>query len=277
MPRAQAPGGFHRRGYVDAHRAPQEQPLAPEQAVDGVEGPLVVNAHGVIHGRPLQVGRHAAVADALGDRAALADQLAGGCPAVQGAAVRVRQHTAHLGILLLEIKGHAGIGTTGTGGRHPGIHLASGLDPDLRAGAVEVGAAVGKVVELVGPHGARGFGRDAARQAHVVVGVAVGHRRHRAHLRPQASQQADLLGRLGVGNHDQRPVAPGIAKVGEADAGVAGGALHHGTAGLQQPLLFRLHQDPQGGTVLHGTAGIHEFRLAEHLAAGGVAEGIEPY
>ena len=148
--------------------------------------------------------------------------------------------------------------------------------PDLGAGAVEVGAAVGQVVELIGPHGARGFLSDAAGEAHVVVGVAVGHRRHGAHVSPEAAQQADLLGRLGFGDHDQGPVTAGIAQVGETDAGVASGALHHRAAGLEQALLFRFLKDSQGSAVFHRATGIHEFGLAENLAAGGLTEGMEP-
>ena len=155
----------------------------------------------------------------------------------------IGKDAAHRRVLLLEVESHAGVGAAGAGSRHPGIHPTAALLPDLRPGGVVVGAAVGQVVELVGPDGAGGLRGDAARKPHVVVGVAVGHRRHRAHLGAQAAQQADLLRRLGVGNHDQGPVTAGIADVGEADAGVAGRALHHRAAGPQQPLLLRLQQN----------------------------------
>ena len=188
----------------------------------------------------------------------------------------VGQHALHLGVLLLEIERHPRIGAAGARGRHPGIHLAGGLPPDLRAGAVEVGPAVGQVVELVGPHGPGDFGGDAARQPHVVVGVAVGNGGHRAHLSPEAAQQANLLRRLGIGNHDQGLVAPGIAEVSQANACVAGSALHHGAAGLQQALLLRFQKNSQGRPVLDRAPGVHEFRLAEDFATRELTKAMQP-
>ena len=276
MARTKPPGRFHRRGHIDAHRAAQKQALLPQQLIDRLERGLVVDAHGIIDGSTLQVGGNAAVANPLGDRTSLTDQLTPASPGVQGAAVGVGQHAAHGGFLLLQIQGNPGIGAAGASGRHPGIHRPSGLLPDLRTGGVEMGAAVGQVVELVGPHGPRRFGGDTARKPHVVVGVAVRHRRHRAHLGAEAAQQADLLGRLGVGDHDQGPVAAGVAEVGEANTGVASGAFHHRASRLQQPLLLRLQQDAQGRPVLDRPPRIHELGLAEDLAARLLAQGIEP-
>ena len=273
MARTEAAGRLHRRGHIDPHRAPQEQSLLPKQPVDGVEGILVADANGIIDRGSFQVGGHAAVADPLGDRAALGVEFAAAGPAVQGAAVGIGQHAAHPRVPLLEVQGHSGIGAAGAGGRHPGIHLPAALLPDLRTGARVMGAAVGEVVELVGPNGTGNLGGDAAGEPHVVVRVGVRHGRHGAHLRPEAAQQADLLGRLGVGDHDQAAVTAGIAEMGQADAGVAGGALHHSAAGPQLPASLRLLQDAEGGAVFHRTAGIHEFGLAEDVAAGELTEG----
>ena len=66
-------------------------------------GGLVVDAHGVINGSALQVGGDAAVANPLGDRTALTAELPAGGPGVQGTAMGIGQHTAHLGVLLLQV------------------------------------------------------------------------------------------------------------------------------------------------------------------------------
>ncbi len=99
--RTEAPGRLHRGRHVDTHRTTQEQALLPEQLVDGVQGRLVVDPHGVIDGSAFQVGRNPAVANALGDRAALSAEDAGLDPAVEGAAAGIGQHAAHGGVLLL--------------------------------------------------------------------------------------------------------------------------------------------------------------------------------
>ena len=97
--------------------------------------------------------------------------------------------------------------------------------------------AVGDVVELVGPDRARRLARverlgEARGVLHVVVGVAVGHRRHLDELGAEQAQRVLLLLRLGVGDDDDGAEAERVAEHGEADAGVAGGALDDGAAGL---------------------------------------------
>ena len=46
------------------------------------------------------------------------------------------------------------------------------------------------------------FGGDPAGKPHVVVGVAVGHGRHRSHLGPQGAQQINFFLGLSIGNDD---------------------------------------------------------------------------
>lgn len=50
--------------------------------------------------------------------------------------------------------------------------------------------------------------------------------------------------------------------MGEADAGVAGGAFDYGAAGLEQAFLLGVFDDVEGGAVLDGAAGVLEFGFA---------------
>ena len=138
-----APGRLNRCGDIDADGAAEEQTLLPEQVVDRLQGVLIVDPNRVIHRSPLQVRRHATVTNALGNRVALAAEFATGGPAVEGAAMGIGQDTAQLRLLLLQVERNAGIGPTCAGGRHPSIHLAAGLLPDLRTRGLVVVAAVG--------------------------------------------------------------------------------------------------------------------------------------
>src|SRR5258708_24205822 len=62
----------------------------------------------------------------------------------------------------------------------------------------------------------------------------------------------------------------------ETDAGVARSSLDHRAARVQNTALFRVEHDPFCRTILHRTARIHEFGLAEDLAAGFVAQRAQP-
>ena len=96
-------------------------------------------------------------------------------------------------------------------------------------------------------------------------------------LRSSAPSDFDdliLLGGLVVRHDDDAPVAAGIADVREADACVARGSLHDRTAGLERSASLRIEHDPFGGTVLDRPPGIHEFGLAEDLAACLLARGL---
>ena len=61
----------------------------------------------------------------------------------------------------------------------------------------------------------------------------------------------------------------------EADARVAGGALHDGAAWLQRAASFRVLNDVEGRTVLDGASGIQELSLAQNLAARIAAQTVE--
>ncbi len=105
------------------------------------------------------------------------------------------------------------------------IDLAAGLFPDFRTGAFDVGAAVGGVVELVGPDGAvRQLGIELlgqpAAELHVVVGVLVRLGRNLDELGAVEAQRIFLFLALGVGDDDDALVAQGVGDQRQADAGI---------------------------------------------------------
>jgi hypothetical protein len=109
---------------------------------------------------------------------------------------------------------------------------------------------------------------QAARHFHVVVRVLVGHGRHLDQFGAEQAQRVLLFLALRVGDDDDGAVAQRLGDHGQADAGIAGGALDDDAAGPEQALLLGVADDEQPGAVLHRLAGIHELGLAEDLAAG---------
>jgi hypothetical protein len=102
----------------------------------------------------------------------------------------------------------------------------------------------------------------------IVVGVAVGQRRHLDQLGAAEPQHVLLFLALGVGDDDQRAVAARRRDHGQPDTGVARGALDHETAGLEVAALFGLQNHLPAGAILHRAAGVHELGLAEKGATG---------
>ena len=143
-----------------------------------------------------------------------------------------------------------------------------------------MGLAVGHVVELVGPDRAvrlllGNLVGEAPGILHVVVGVAIGDRRHLDQLRAAEPQHVLLFLALGLGNHDHRAVAEGVADQRKPDAGVAGGAFDDGPAGFQHAPPLGIAHDVERGAVLDRAAGVQELALAEDLAAGRLGRAVE--
>ena len=135
--------------------------------------------------------------------------------------------------------------------------------------------AVGQVVELVGPHRA-GLLRHPARDVHVVAGIAIRLGRHQAQIGADHAQEVDLLLALRLRHHDDAAIAARVADQREADAGVAGGALDDGAAGLQHAALLGVGDDVEAGAILHRAARVHELGLAQDVAAGGLRGAAQP-
>ena len=105
--------------------------------------------------------------------------------------------------------------------------------------------AVVAVVPLVGEQHAVLFGLaqfvgQPAADVLVIVGIAVGHRRHLDQLRAAQPQHVLLFLALGIGDDDQRAIAARIGDERKPDAGVARRALDHEPAGLELAALLGL-------------------------------------
>ena len=126
-----------------------------------------------------------------------------------------------------------------------------------------MGLGVGGVVELVGNEGAGNGGRQ-------LFSLADGAQhplraRGQDQLSAVAGHQLLPLYAHGVGHDDDGPVAPGGGHSRQSDAGVAGGGLDDGCAGLQQAPLLRVVQHGPGHPVLGGAAGVEAFQLDQEL------------
>jgi len=144
---------------------------------------------------------------------------------------------------------------------------------------------IGQIVELIGPDGAKLLGQPA-RNMHVIAGVFIGLRRHEPQIGADHAQEIDLLAALRLRHDDDRAITQRIAHQGQPDAGVAGGALDDGAAGLENAAPLGVGDDGEAGAVLHRAARVHELGLGENGAAGcrrgaaqmdqrGVADGAE--
>ena len=78
--------------------------------------------------------------------------------------------------------------------------------PNLDAGRRFVNFAISRVVELIGPDRARRLFGDPPRDVIIVLIVRERNALHDAHIGAEDAQQRDLLGRLIVGDHDDRAI-----------------------------------------------------------------------
>jgi hypothetical protein len=241
----------------------------PREVEDLFQRLLVADLDGVVDLHALQVVRHTGLADALRDGAALAHRyLTGLAPGIERAAQWIGQHDARRRVMGLEREGHAGQGAAGAAGAGEGVHPPIGLDDDLGASGAAVPLAVVQVVELVGPEPTLRFGH-AARDMDVIAGVLIGLGGDEPEIGADHAQKVDLFLTLRFRHHDDAAIAARIAHQGQADAGIAGRALDQRAAGLQVTARFGAEDDGLGSAILHRAAGVHEFRLAQDVAAGG--------
>ena len=233
---------------------------------------VVRNAVGEIDRRGLEIGGDARLADALGDRGALALENAAGVIGVERRAIGVGQRDLDPFVALFQRHGDAGERAAGADRADEAVDAPLGLLPDLRAGGFVMAAAVGDVVELVGPDRAARFRfrkhfSESPRIPDVVVRVGVGRRGHFDQLGPDHPQHVFLFLRLGVGDDDHAAESERRGDHADADAGVAGRAFDDDPSGLQHPARHRVAHDREGGAVLDRAAGVHELGLAEDRAA----------
>ena len=150
-----------------------------------------------------------------------------------------------------------------------------GLILNFRTGAVVMSQPVGDDLELVCPEPAMLL-RQALGHAVVIARIPVRFFRHGDDLCAERAQQADFLRRLRFRNDNDGTITPGMTDDGEADAGVAGGALDNGVAGLEHTPVFGVGDDAERGAILYRAARIHEFSLAQNFAAGQFGEAAQP-
>ncbi len=165
----------------------------------------------------------------------------------------------------------AGQGAGGADADHDRIELVAGLLPDLGAGGGFVGARVGRVVELVGEPGAGDLARQARGIVLVVLGMALADvRAGQVDLGAQGFQVQDFFGRHLVGHDQHHAVALDARHQRQAQAGIAGGGLDHGAAGLQAAVVLGLLDHGAADAVLDRAAGVLRFQFQKQLARTGV-------
>ena len=213
--------------HIDAAGAADEQPFFAQQPIDTGDCFSVFNVHRSVNRRTLHIGGYAANADAFSDRtvtrglqSTVADELK------QSAARRVGEYGAHAGILRLEIFRHTSNGAAGTAGGDEGVDASFRLLPDFRARGLNMGTAIGRVVELIGPDCVRQFGRHAPRHFLIVIRIAVGHGLDAMHFSTERFDQCIFFRRLIVRHDNDTAVAASVADMCQTDAGVAGGTLN---------------------------------------------------
>ena len=110
----------------------------------------------------------------------------------------------------------------------PALHLL----PQFLRRALDMGFAVGGVVELVSPDRAFGFFGETAAGVNEMVGVGIFRRGYGDQLRAQSAQRVHLLLRLVVRHDDDRAIAERIGDKRDADPGIARGAFNHSSTRL---------------------------------------------
>ena len=150
---------------------------------------------------------------------------------------------------------------------HHGIYLAVHLLQDLRTGAGDVRGRVVGVAELVDEVGAGRLAGDPLGHVLVVLGVALGHvGAGQHHLGAHRLEVEDLLPAHLVRHHQDQPVALLLRDQGQAQAGVAGGALDQDVARADAPVLLGALDHRQADAVLDRAAGVGALELQEQLA-----------
>ena len=133
---------------------------------------------------------------------------------------------AYLHTLGLQGHAHARHCATRPHGTDKAVNLAASLLPNLGTRGFDMGGAVGQIVELVGPNRPVGFGArqrlgQAARIAHVIVGVFIGHSRNLHQFRARQTDHVFLFLGLGFGNDDDGAKAHACPHQSQANPRIA--------------------------------------------------------
>ncbi len=257
-------------GGVELRRDPQrprnrqpagpahQQALLPGQPAGHQERLLVADRLDPVHHRLVVGLRPEVLADAL-------DQVRPAGAAGVNRALRVGADDLHRRVALLEVAPGATDGAAGADAGDEVRDPAVGLPPDLRPGRLVVRPGVVLVAVLVRAPAARDLRRQPL--GHRVVGVRAVRRYGGGadhHVRAVRPQDGDLLGAHLVRHDEHAPVALAGSDDRQADAGVAAGRLHHGTARAQLAAGLRRFHHGQRDPVLHGATGIEVLHLGHH-------------
>src|SRR5690606_28781072 len=177
---------------------------------------LVRDLERIVDAGAFEVAGHAALADAFGNRASGRLQLAVFDPAVDRGADWIRCSDHDAWITLLQKLADPGERSARAHSAGEAVHAAPGLRPDLGSRARDVALAVRTVVPLIRvQHAVRLGPRELlggpGGDVHVVVRVAVRHRRNLAQLGAAESKRVLFLLRLRIRHQDERAIAARIA------------------------------------------------------------------
>ena len=91
---------------------------------------------------------------------------------------------------------------------------------------------------------------EPLRDVHVVLRIAVGHRRHQMQVGAIGAQRVDFFLRLRIRHHDYRAIAQCIGNHRNADPGIAGGSFHDGAARAEFATGLGGADDTESGAIL---------------------------
>jgi hypothetical protein len=254
-----------------SRRAAAQKAFLADQLARGEEGFAVLGLHPFVDERRVAHLRNEVVADAL-------DLVrADGAGAGDDRAHRIDSDDLDAGDVALEAIRDAGQRAAGARGEDDVIELAAGLLDDLRAGALEVRRRIGGVVVLIEDVRVREDLLELLRDADVAVGRIVGGFGGGADdLRAERFEHHLLLATHLLRHRDDHPVAADRGDERHADARVPARGLDQRVARPDAARALGVEHHLLPDPVLHGAAGVQEFALAEELAAGLLADCLEP-
>ena len=133
------------------------------------------------------------LSDPFGDRRAFGLQFAMRIIFVKRRAAGIAERDRHAFILLLQPHADAGKGAAGAHCAGEAIDPPVHLRPDFLGRALDMRAAVGDIVELIGPDRIFGFLGDPARGVHEMALARIRRCRHRHQLRAKRTQRIHFL------------------------------------------------------------------------------------
>src|SRR5690606_1899229 len=174
---------------------------------------------------------------------------------------RLRADHLGPGVARLQVGGHAHDGACGAHGADKVADAAFGLRPDFGAGALDVGARVVGVRELV-QHLALAFGLHRHGQVARVFHAALAGRRQ-DEFGAVGGHGGAAFYRQVVGHDQHHAVATHGGRHGQRDAGVAAGGFDERVAGLDLAAFFGAQDHGQRRPVFDRARGVVAFQFGQ--------------